>query len=266
MKTTVFYFSGTGNSLSICKAIKDQFKNVDLIKVNKQLLSRDLTLESDVIGFVYPIYIHRPPELMVEVIKKISVTSNPYIFSICSHNGEPGFAPKIVERELKKRSLKLSYSDAILYPGNSIAVPGYTNTPQEQQRRLELSKIVLQRVTGNIKNRVETDLVKRFPKIRVPKSIFMNFIYKRVLKPYKKFRTNDQCNLCKNCVDLCPADNIVVSNGKISWGNSCEHCLACIHLCPKRASMVKADDFETIRYRHPEITLKELKNESSNLN
>lgn len=266
MKTTVFYFSGTGNSLSICKAIKDQFKNVDLIKVNKQLLSRDLTLKSDVIGFVYPIYIHRPPELMVEVIKKISVTSNPYIFSICSHNGEPGFAPQIIERALNKKSLSLSYSDAILYPGNSIAVPGYTNTPQEQQRRLDLSKMELQRVLENIRDRVEKNLVKKYPGYRLPNSIMMNIIYKRVIKPYKKFRTNEQCNLCKSCIGLCPTDNITISNKKIRWGNSCEHCLACIHLCPNRASMIKTGDVDTIRYKHPEITIKELKNESSCIN
>lgn len=266
MKTTIFYFSGTGNSLAICKTIQEQLEDVQLLKVNRQLLDRTITITSDVIGFVYPIYIHRPPNLLLEVIENISVTSNPYIFSICSHNGEPGYAPIILDKVLKRKGLSIVYSDAILYPGNSIAVPGYTNTPQEQQRRLNLSKLELQRVTDNILGRVEMDNVKKLSKVRIPKSILMNFVYKRLLKPYRQFRTNDRCNLCKNCISLCPVDNITLMNREISWGDTCEHCLAYIHLCPNRASMVKQDDVDSIRYKHPEITLKELKNESSYIN
>lgn len=51
----------------------------------------------------------------------------------------------------------------------------------------------------------------------------------------RRFRVSDSCARCGKCVDLCPADNISLENGGITFGDNCVACLGCYHRCPKKA-------------------------------
>ncbi|WP_408610337.1 EFR1 family ferrodoxin [Lacrimispora sphenoides] len=40
---------------------------------------------------------------------------------------------------------------------------------------------------------------------------------------------------CGKCAELCPLNNIILTDGKPVWGNHCTHCMACLHRCPTEA-------------------------------
>ena len=57
----------------------------------------------------------------------------------------------------------------------------------------------------------------------------------RVGKVHKAVKKN--CIHCKQCVKLCPTNNIIEEAGKIKFksNNNCIYCLACIQWCPMQA-------------------------------
>lgn len=53
----------------------------------------------------------------------------------------------------------------------------------------------------------------------------------------QRFSVSSACTLCGKCVKNCPAENIVIADGKVSFGNKCIVCQACYHRCPNQAVM-----------------------------
>ena len=49
------------------------------------------------------------------------------------------------------------------------------------------------------------------------------------------FTVSDSCVGCGLCAKLCPLNNIMITDGKPSWGSTCTHCMACLGNCPKEA-------------------------------
>jgi flavodoxin len=66
----IYYFSGTGNSLAVAK---DMAENLDarLIPVASTLNQESIHSEADGIGFVFPIYDFKPPQVVEEFIRKL---------------------------------------------------------------------------------------------------------------------------------------------------------------------------------------------------
>ena len=79
--------------------------------------------------------------------------------------------------------------------------------------------------------------------------------------PYEKdknFWTDDKCNGCSICREVCPANNIKIHEGKPQWQNKCEQCVACLQWCPQKSIQYKKVTINRGRYQHPEIKVKEL--------
>ncbi len=261
MKTTIYYFTGTGNSLAITKKISEGLVNTEILSISDLInleKLEELDTNSDNIGFIFPVYLHLPPKQVIEFIKRIKIKNNPYIFSIITNNGEPGRCGYVIDQELKIKGSRLNYSDTVLMPGNSIVVQGYINTDEERSKRFTDSYAETQRIIANIKNR--TNMLKNYktPVMASVKSMFMAFVFNNILKPHKKYYTTNDCTGCGVCTKVCPAHNVTIKNGIVEWGNNCEFCFACIHLCPKEASQINKNTINGLRYKHPDIIIKEL--------
>ena len=67
----------------------------------------------------------------------------------------------------------------------------------------------------------------------------------------KDFRCDDQCNSCNVCVQVCPARNIELKEGKPVWRHHCEQCLACIRWCPQESIQFGKKTQACERCHHP---------------
>ena len=76
----------------------------------------------------------------------------------------------------------------------------------------------------------------------------------------KKFWVDERCNECGLCIKVCPSNNIMMSNDKLTWQNHCEQCLACIQWCPQEALQYGKKTSAYSRYHHPEVNFKDLYN------
>lgn len=66
----IYYFSGTGNSLSVAKDIAESLPNTDLVRIDLTKLQKRVSIESyEQIGIVFPVYSYHIPKLVVEFLK-----------------------------------------------------------------------------------------------------------------------------------------------------------------------------------------------------
>ncbi|OPJ56570.1 hypothetical protein CLORY_42830 [Clostridium oryzae] len=74
MSTTIYYFSGTGNSLKVAKDIAGRLENSDIIPISSTLASEKISTVSERIGIVLPIYIYGLPKILSGFISKLDYT------------------------------------------------------------------------------------------------------------------------------------------------------------------------------------------------
>ena len=81
MKTVIYYFSATGNSLVVAKDLAKGLDNVELIPISKVLKMPDATA-FDRVGLVYPVYMFGLPLIVADFLKTIKINPGTYIFSV----------------------------------------------------------------------------------------------------------------------------------------------------------------------------------------
>ena len=84
------------------------------------------------------------------------------------------------------------------------------------------------------------------------KSGAVNRVFYRHFIKADPFFVKDSCTGCGSCVKACPLNNIVLQDGKPSWGAECTHCMACICTCPAQAIEYGNKSRGKPRYQCPE--------------
>ena len=51
----------------------------------------------------------------------------------------------------------------------------------------------------------------------------------------KRIKVLESCNSCGLCADSCPSGNIIMVNGRPSFGTKCFFCMNCLYCCPSKA-------------------------------
>ena len=270
MKSSVYYFSATGNSLYVAKELSAAV-GADLIPVASAHNSGGTAVFAGSIGIVFPVYYNRIPVIIEEFLMKAAFSSEQYIYFLCTYGGAPGDSLKQVSSILSGRGIGLSAAFGVHMPQNAFS------KPWEDAGRIS-SKAVkkIARIAVRISNRKKGML----PSDRILTAVFRP-MGKIVDAPTKKalagisglpadtdlkmliynadkgYSVSDICSGCGICARVCPVDNIEMVNERPSWLNHCENCTACYNWCPSGA--VRSEIVHRgFHYRHPEISLGEI--------
>lgn len=259
----IFYFTGTGNSLYIAKNI-GQYNNENLISIASEMNSAkehyEYTLKnSEVIGFVYPVYAWGPPKMVLEFIEKIKLHNynGNYIFTVATCGKNIGNTVKLFNNYLKKKGLLLKAAFSIVMPNNYI-VTGDVDTKEIEQKKLSDSLNTLKHINEIINRRKEDvyELIKGpFPNLVTS---VVNPLFNKAGIKTSNFSVNDNCTGCGICKSVCNCQNITMEEKPI-WGEKCSQCLACFHLCPVKAISYGRATENKGRYKNPNIDVSELK-------
>jgi len=68
-KKTIFYFSGTGNSLQVSKDIAEQLGDIELISIPNIINNDIIQVQAESIGIVFPVYMLGLPLIVEDFIK-----------------------------------------------------------------------------------------------------------------------------------------------------------------------------------------------------
>ena len=82
-KNVIFFFSGTGNCLSIARNIAKGIGGARLIRIKKGMPKPDLS-DADRVGFVFPCYGGGAPEDVFDCAKAIKIKPGAYTFGVTS--------------------------------------------------------------------------------------------------------------------------------------------------------------------------------------
>lgn len=238
---TIFYFTGTGNSLYVARKLSD-----NIISIPQAMKNGMKEYSDDVIGFVYPVYGHAAPEIVKEFIEKIDINAK-YIFAIatCSHRCSTAESIGKIE---------FDYSASIEMVGNHIPMV-------DIKQEILIDKHVDEQIQ-KVKNEIESG------KLYWEKEKFGDKVIKQVLKMIHKkpacgkFYVTDNCIKCKVCEKVCPRGNISINVSGLEFGDKCEGCLACVHNCPQKAIRVKREKNDG-RYRNENVALKDIINSNN---
>jgi len=256
MKTTIFYFSGTGNCLKVALDLKQKLTDVDVVPIQRVIGSK-VDLSADRIGFVFPVYAWGPPVIMSEFMSALPSFTK-YSFAIVTYGGFAGSTLKKTKKILQKRGINLNAGFKIKMPGNY--TPLYGAVPLDKQKNIlkqakeELDSII--------------PLIKDSKDIKIPYGFFVtnalmsglayNLFAKNVRKSAKSFWVTKDCTGCGICEKVCPVKNIELVEKKPVWADKCEQCMACLQWCPVEAVQSGKKTISRKRYHHPDVKAADL--------
>lgn len=255
MKTVIYYFTGTGNSLAIARYLAGEMENVEVLPMAKLLKMENITTNADRIGMVFPVYYLDMPELVKEFLKKLVIEKEqPYIFAVVNCGNTPGNILYKLEDILLSKGQRLASGFVIPMPDNSVF---FTPQPKVQHDMVERAREDAQRIAGLVRQ-LKAEGFKGRRKVILPiLSKGMSAIYRYGGVLNLKSCDAKKCNQCGICPKICPVGNVSLSEGKAVWGDHCRECFACLQWCPNQAIR-----FGWIRvkesYRHPEVTVKDM--------
>ena len=253
MKSVIYYFSGTGNSLITARGISEKLiEKSEIIRITD--FDGKTTVKSDRVGFVFPVYCHKIPNIVKNFILRMEFISTPYIYAVATQNGEVGQSLFDIQKLLTKKGQSLSLGIAIDMPGNAVVTEPHIameRLSSFEQKVTEAVELIEARKEGIING--NNSLVEN---IRNKIVGFLAWNYEFAPKRYK---TSDNCTGCGICEKICPVKNIHLVNHKPVWEKKCAVCLACFHWCPKEAIyMDNAVIKKRRKYHHPDININDM--------
>lgn len=258
MKTTLYYFSATGNNLAVARDLARELPEpVDIIPITKLMNEGIIKVESDSVGIIFPVYLRDIPQIVEEFASRLEVKENTYVFAICTYHKDSFNALFNLEKVLEQRNIKLSAGFCINMPGTSVVAVDFTSTEEENEVRLREEREKIKKISEVITAKTNAGIEGAYNQEEPYESRnFMRNVYKMV----EQFWVEDSCNLCGICTKVCPRGIIKIVNKKVVWEGNCENCQACLHWCPMKAVQNGTNSEKCRRYHHPDVSLSEIIN------
>jgi len=258
---TILYFSGTGNSLQVAKDISNELEKVELCGLTWLADEEEIKVKSRILGIVFPVYYARLPLIVEELVRKLELSKDTYVFAVATHGGGPAEVLVKLNNILQNGGRILNSGFLLHMPANNIFAynPSFENRKnkifeREKRKVKEISDIIRERKDYKCElSKLMIDIVIDRILIKVTDKIMENFHIRD-----EKFWINAKCNSCRLCERICPVNNIEFNSNKPVWKHKCEQCTACIQYCPKEAIQWGNKTIKRNRYRNPNVNIIEL--------
>jgi len=214
----------------------------------------EVTINDDIIGFVFPTYLNDLPWIAKEFLLKLKISGDVYCFAVMTSNhGKSGKAFRNMNQGLAASGAALSAAFDIQMPGNCIP-----STEEENQQRLMMAPARIEEVCKAVHGRtVNFHMNSKKPTADfIKKSYLYGTNSLRSLTLIKKFSCTGNCSGCGICTKVCPMDNIKIIHNRAIHGKDCAACYACVHWCPQHAILPVIPSLKKRKqYTHPEVSL-----------
>ncbi|GHU88582.1 4Fe-4S ferredoxin [Spirochaetia bacterium] len=250
--TSIYYFSGTGNSYWSARKLAEKFGDAELFSISREIKQPHIRIEADATVFLFPAYAYGIPGMVRRFLEKAEIRSG-YIAALVSYGSSPGGALAEVRRVLGRKKLKLNYGGRIPAVENYIPIFGAQKAAL-QEKRLAMQAAATEEAAVAIASR-KGNRILTFR----PFSGFVSALFRSACPGMDRlFNVSAVCNACGLCARICPAGAITMNGSGPIFQKKCEQCQACLNFCPSRAISFGRLKPDTERYHHPEVTAGEL--------
>ncbi len=242
----IFYFSGTGNSLSVAKAIqKDGEQLVNMVDAYREKAFDYKVAEGETVAFVFPVYFYSLNDVIYRFAKKLNLEGADYVYAIVTCGASIGQAGDYLAELLAKRKVKLSNVYPLVMPDNGIL---YYNldTREENAEKLTKADADIAAIMAKVEARESSEFGSALTS-KLGRQLY------HAMNGTKAFNVSDACISCGMCERNCPDEVIVLKDGKPEWVKKhCTKCSACINRCPVEAIQYGKKTKKRNRYSHPD--------------
>ena len=261
MKTILYHFSSTGNSLFAARAVAKELGETEIMPITARILNNTSINGAERIGIIFPVYGWGIPGIVADFAGKLIPMKGKYFFAIIFWGHNPGNAFGELTGILNRNGVKIN---AVFY-----VTDYYFSNIRDEQGIVRLMRKICGIKPQSLQEKLpEIIEAVKYQKKQIPEAntvlsrIAGGFFHKIAMKRYRTadrdFYTGDNCNLCSACIKVCPGNNLSVVNGKIVWNGHCEGCLSCYQWCPEEA-VRRADGMRPpARRHHPGIILRDM--------
>jgi ferredoxin len=257
MKNLVYWFSGTGNTLSVAKDLAARLGGAEIREI-RDGESAKADGDATAIGILYPVYCWGPPNIVAEFARRLEVPAGAYVYAVAVYGAMLANSNALLKNMLAENGVRLAASFGVNLPGNFVAL--YEISPEAKLARMYAkADAATARIANAVSRGRKTGIARNL-------GLFGRYLSGSKYGPMiahinnaaKGFTAEDTCNGCGICARVCPKGNVNVKSGKPEWDAKCESCLACMHWCP--SASIQSGEKTKIhkRYHHPAVVVSEL--------
>jgi len=255
----IFCYTGTGNCLAAANQLSSAFDNTPVTFITEELIKATPSIECDFAVVVLPSYAYGLPKLVRRFFKETSFKISYLAIAVLMGSSQRGTAAEAI-KILKRKGQYVSYSSGVASVENYVPLFGHPKNELITRRTAEQTTNINALITA-YKNG-ETNSVST---VR-PLSAFVSAVFRGASLFFPKcYRITKDCNGCELCRMICPPNTISMTKRKNREtltpkfkARKCDHCQACLQLCPKKAIRFPRIKPTSPRYRHVDISLKDL--------
>jgi ferredoxin len=256
MKTDLFYYTGTGNSLWAARKLAKEMSDARITPI-PDASGDTIMSDAEAIGIIFPVHIWGLPRRIIAFVDALEKNGLRYYFGVAVNAGQVAATLIQLKKRMQARGLSLSSGFELIMPSNYIPWGG-PGPEEEQIRRFEAARSKIGRIAACCAAR-ERRPVEKGPLWQNILFTGLNRIsFSHIPTMDRSFWVDEKCNGCGICKAICPSGNIDLSGKKPTWLHHCEQCLACIQWCPQEAIQFGKKTPRYKRYHHPEITLRDM--------
>ncbi|TLX74135.1 hypothetical protein E9993_13635 [Labilibacter sediminis] len=140
MNTALYFFSGTGNSLSVAQSIKKNIERCEILPIIGCLKQKPIMVTAQRVGIIFPMHIMNVPRIVRQFIAELRFLNPEYVFVIVTGaNPKFGNALSEVEKCLRHAKVKLNAGYFIQMMASHFP---YLKTPKAKQPTNNIKKPV----------------------------------------------------------------------------------------------------------------------------
>lgn len=261
MGNRIFYFTGSGNSLAIARAIADGLGETELLPIATSMRGFE-GADEERVGIVSPVFAWGPPRMVAEFLRRFHAKAGQYVFAISDSGGSHGATLRRIAKLLRSAGTRLDAGFAVR--GDFLAnLPG-----MEDMGVIRFIQRIVKKVPLHFADRRD-ELIRaiRAKERQAPEvnnlsvNLIGSIMHGGAMNMFKKadrdFRVSDACISCGTCARVCPRENVRLVDDRPTWHQDCEMCYACMLWCPQRAISVKGNLPAEPRH-HPDVALEDM--------
>jgi ferredoxin len=258
MKTTIYYFTGTGNTLSVARDLAEELGNSELVPIPALMQQQKIVCDADAVGIAFPVYYIDMPDIVQEFVRRLRFSGSPYIFGIATCGERPGGALFRLKELLEEKGQTLASGFVVVMPENFIGPVDLMGDAPHRQEKFAAARDRIPAVAAAIRKRERSAPEGNGSALFRIGGKITKTLSTTIYNTPGHLRATCRCNRCGTCRRVCPTHNITVEKDGVRWGGNCTQCYACIHWCPQEAIEIGRRTAGKPRYHHPDVALEDM--------